>query len=138
MGRIAGKKVAGEKGEQRRTPSNAIFQSSAPKQPAALSTRELKRIYSSSSRLTANVDQAHICEMIRRGFFSNGIWLDELSVVESVAKQIIQHRDGRGRTILKADPELWMKAKEIVDLGARVPVTERNPATKGHQKKKLS
>jgi hypothetical protein len=48
------------------------------KQPAKLSNRELKRIHASS---------------LRRGFFSKGIWLDELDVLESVAKEIMNDRD---------------------------------------------
>src|SRR5215467_9857913 len=95
--------------------------------PAKLSNRELKRIYASSLRLTANVDRAQIREMIRRGFFSKGIWLDELDVLESVAKEIMNDGDGKGRTMLEIDAELWMKAKEIVDIRARVPLKTKHP-----------
>src|SRR5215467_6660153 len=95
--------------------------------PAKLSNRELKRIYASSLCLTANVDRAQIREMIQRGFFSKGIWLDELDVLESVAKEIMNDSDGKGRPIGEIDPELWRKAKEIVDVAARVPPEERRP-----------
>jgi len=62
------------------------------KEPAKMSNLELKRIHASSLRLTANVDWAQIREMIRRGFFSKEIWLDELDVLESVAKEIMNER----------------------------------------------
>ena len=106
-----------------------------------LSNRELKRIYASSLRLTANVDRAQIREMIRRGFFSKGIWLDELDVLESVAKEIMNDGDGKGRTMLEIDAELWMKAKEIVDIRARVPLKTKHPgaaATRKSRGSKLS
>ena len=92
---------------------------SLQKGPGDLSNRALKRIYAASSRLTANVDRAQIREMIRRGFFSKGIWLDELDTIESVAKDILKSRDNRGRTMLEIDPQFWTNAKEIVDLGAK-------------------
>ena len=100
----------------------------AHKAPVKLSNRELKRIYASSLRLTADIDPAQIREMIRRGFFRKGIWLDELDVLESVAKEILNHRDERGRTVQQIDPLLWGHATEIVDLGAKVPFTERHTA----------
>jgi len=108
------------------------------KEPAKLSNRELKRIHASSLRLTANIDRAQIREMIKRGFFTKGIWLDELDVLESVAKEIMNDSDGKGRPIGEIDPELWMKAKEIVDLAARVPPEERCPAAAATRKAKLS
>src|SRR5215469_10601300 len=111
------------------------------KEPAKLSNRALKKIHASSLRLTANIDRAQIREMIRRGFFSKGIWLDELDVLESVAKEIMNDSDGRGRTMLEIDPELWGKAKEIVDVGARVLPKERYPgaaATRKSRKPELS
>ena len=95
-----------------------------------LSNRELKRIYASSSRLTANVNPAQIREMIQRGFFSKGVWLDELDVLEAVAQEIINQRDAEGRTMLEIDPEFWARAKEIVDLGAKVPIEERHPVAR--------
>ena len=101
-----------------------------------MSNRELKRIYASTSRLTANIDRAQIREMIRRGFFSKGVWLDELDVLESVAQEIIHQRDAEGRTMLEIDPEFWSKAKEIVDLGAKVPVEERHPVAKISDRKR--
>src|SRR5262249_41442754 len=91
------------------------------KEPAKLSNRALKRIHASSLRLTRNIDRAQIREMIRRGFFSKGIWLDELDVLESVAKEIMNDRDAEGRTMLEIDQELWMKEKDSVDVAARVP-----------------
>ena len=108
------------------------------KEPAKLSNRELKRIHASSLRLTANIDRAQIREMIKRGFFSKGIWLDELDVLESVAKEIMNDGDGEGRTMLEMDPELCMKAKEIVDVGARVPPKERHPGAAGTRKSRTS
>jgi hypothetical protein len=99
------------------------------KELAELSNRE---------RLTANVDRAQIREMIRRGFFSKGIWLDELDVLESVAKEIMNDSDGKGRTMLEIDPELWRKAKEIVDVGARVPPKERYPGAAATRKSRRS
>ena len=105
----------------------------AQRVPAKLSNRELKRIYASSLRLTANVDRAQIQEMIRRGFFSKGIWLDELDVLESVGKEIMKQRDEKDQTMLEIDSELWMKAKEIVDVAARVPPK----ATRKSRKSKL-
>jgi hypothetical protein len=92
-----------------------------------MSGHELKKIYASSSRLTANVDRSQIREMIRRGFFVNGVWLDELETLESVAKEIVHDRDKRGRTMLQIDPEFWGRAKEIVDLGAKIRFKERHP-----------
>ena len=92
------------------------------KEPAKLSNGELKRLHASSLRLTANIDWGQIREMIRRGFFSEGIWLDELDVLVSVSKEIVNQRDEKGQTMLEIDSELWMKAKEIVDVGARIPV----------------
>ena len=100
------------------------------KGPSELSNWALKRIYASSLRLTVNVNHAQIREMIRRDFFSNGIWLDELDVLESVAKEIVNHRDEAGRTMRQIDPVLWRNAKEIVDLGAKVPFKDRHPAPK--------
>ena len=97
---------------------------------AMVSNGELRRIYASSSRLTANVSQAQIREMIRRGFFSKGVWLDELDLLESVARQIINQRDAEGRSMLEIDPESWARAKEIVVLGARVPIAERHSVAK--------
>ena len=108
------------------------------KEPAKLSNRELKRIYASSLRLTANIDRAQIREMIRRGFFSMGIWLDELDVLESVAKEIMNERDGEARTTMETDPELWMKAKEIVDIRAQVPLKERHPGAAAARKSRRS
>ena len=108
------------------------------KEPTKLSNRELKRIYASSLRLTANIDRAQIREMIRRGFFSNGLWLNELDVLESVAKEIMNDGDGKGRTMLEIDPELWMKAKEIVDIRARVPPKERHPGAAAIRKSRRS
>jgi hypothetical protein len=96
------------------------------KEPAKLSNRALKKIHASSLRLTANIDRAQIREMIRRGSFSKGIWPDELDVLESAANEILNDRDEKGRTMLEIDPELWRKAKEIVDVGARVPPKERH------------
>jgi hypothetical protein len=110
------------------------------KEPAKMSNRELKRIYASSLRLRKNIDRAQIREMIRRGFFSKGIWLDELDVLESVAKEIVNERDGEGRTMLEFDPELLMNAKEIVDIRAQVPLKERHPggaATRKSRRSKL-
>src|SRR5215472_12322294 len=97
------------------------------KDPAKLSNRELKRIYASSLRLTKNIDRAQIREMIRRDFFSKGIWLDELDVLESVSKEIMNDSDEKGRPMGKIAPELWRKAKEIVDIAARVPPKDRRP-----------
>jgi len=111
------------------------------KEPAKMSNRELKRIYASSLRLRKNIDRAQIREMIRRGFFSKGIWLDELDVLESVAREIVNERDGEGRTMLEFDPELLMNAKEIVDIRAQVPLEERHPgaaATRKSRRSKLS
>ena len=62
------------------------------KEPARMSNLELKRIHASSLHLTKNIDRAQIREMIRCGFFSNGIWLDELDVLESVANEIMKDR----------------------------------------------
>ena len=104
------------------------------KEPARMSNLELKRIHASSLRLTANIDWAQIREMIRRGFFSKEIWLDELDVLESVAKEIMNERDEKGRTMLEIDPELWTKANEIVDVAARVPPKERRPGRRGKKK----
>ncbi|HEY7337780.1 MAG TPA: hypothetical protein VH639_23000 [Bryobacteraceae bacterium] len=97
------------------------------KRPTALSNRELKRIYVSSLRLTVDVDSAQIREMIKRGFFSNGIWLDELDLLEAVAKEVVNRRDEMGRTTLETDPLLWARAKDILDLGAKVPLKDRLP-----------
>src|SRR5215831_5155941 len=110
----------------------------AHKAPAKLSNRELKRIYASSLRLAANVDREQIREMIRRGFFGKGIWLDELDVLESVAKEIMNQRDEKGQTMLEIDSELWMKAKEIVDVGARIPPKERHPGRAATRKSRTS
>jgi hypothetical protein len=103
-----------------------------------VSNRELKRIYASSSRLTANVERVQIREMIQRGFFSNGVWLDELDVLESVAQEIINQSDAQGRTMLEIDPEFWARAKEIVDLGVRVPFAERHSVAKFSAPKRKS
>jgi len=108
------------------------------KAPAKLSNRELRRIYASSLRLTANVDREQIREMIRRGFFSKGIWLDELDVLESVAKEILNQHDEKGKTMLEIDSELWMKAQEIVDVGARIPLKERHPGAAAKRKSRTS
>jgi len=108
------------------------------KEPAKMSNRELKRIYASSLRLRKNIDRAQIREMIRRGYFSKGIWLDELDVLESVAKEIMNQRDEKGQTMLEIDSELWMKAKEIVDVGARIPLKERHPGAAATTTSKLS
>src|SRR5215467_4560008 len=108
------------------------------KEPAKMSNLELKRIHASSLRLTANIDWGQIREMIRRGFFSKGIWLDELDVLESVAKEIMNDRDGEGPTIMETDPELWMKAKEIVDIRAQVPLKERHPGAAATRKSRRS
>lgn len=105
-------------------------------QPTALSNRALKKIYASSSRLTANVDRAQIREMIRRGFFSKGVWLDELDTLESVAREILNSRDNQGRTMLEIDPEFWTNAKYIVDLGAKVPSEERHSKAQREEKTK--
>jgi hypothetical protein len=110
------------------------------KEPAKLSDRALKRIHASSLRLTGNIDRAQIREMIRRGFFSKAIWLDELDVLQSVAREIMNDCDGEGRTMLEIDPELRKKAKEIVDIRTPVPPKERRPgaaATKTSRKSKL-
>ena len=95
--------------------------------PEALSDRALKKIYASSQRLTRNVNRAQIREMIRRGFFVKGVWLDELDTLESVAKEIVNEGDKKGRTLLEIEPEFWDRAKQIVDLGARIPLKERRP-----------
>ena len=108
------------------------------KEPAKLSNRELKRIYASSLGLTKNVDRAQIRQMIRRGFFSKGIWLEELDVLESVAKEIMNDRDGEGRTMLVIDPKLWMSAKKIVDIRARIPLKETDPGAAATRKSRKS
>jgi hypothetical protein len=113
-----------------------MFAGGTPKEPIALSNWALKRIYAASLRLTANVDRSQIREMIRRGFFSNGIWLDELDLLESVAKEVVNSRDENGRTTLERDPELWWKAKEIIDLAARVPLKDRHAAASPGLRKK--
>ena len=62
-------------------------------------------------------------------------------MLESVAKEIVNDRDAKGRTMLEIDPELWVKAKEIVDILARVPLKERRPgaaATRKSRRSKLS
>ncbi|MBV8846303.1 MAG: hypothetical protein JO307_26150 [Bryobacterales bacterium] len=86
-------------------------------------------------RLTVNVNRAEIREMIRRGFFVMGVWLDELETLESVAKDIISERDSTGRPVLETDPEFWGRAKQIVELGARIPAQERrsDPQSKSKQ-----
>jgi hypothetical protein len=103
---------------------------SPKKQPAALSNRALKKIYVSSLRLTVDVDSAQIREMIKRGFFNNGIWLDELDLLEAVAKETVNSRDESGRTTREADPLLWARAKDILDVGARVPLKDRLPGAR--------
>lgn len=105
----------------------------AQKAAAKPSNRELKRVYASSLRLKANIDRAQIREMIKRGFFNNGVWLDELDVLESVAKEIVDHRDERGRPMQQIDPLLWGNAKEIVDLGAKVPFEDRHSAPRSRR-----
>jgi len=106
QGRIIGTKVAGRGGLKWLVSANAAVQPALPKGRATWLTRELKRIYKSSARLTTNVERSQIREMIRRGFFSNGIWLDEFDKVESVAKEIVNKRERSGRTPLETDPEL--------------------------------
>jgi hypothetical protein len=106
------------------------FKALIVQQPTALTNRQLKRIYSSSLRLNVNVERAQIREMIRRGFFSKGVWLDELDVLESVAREIVNGRDEKGRTMMETDRLLWMRAKEIIDLAAKVPSEERHPGPK--------
>ena len=115
--------------------NETCFEKSATS-PPMLSNRELKRIYASSSRLTTNVQRAQIREMIQRGFFSKGVWLDELDVLESVAQEIIHQMDAEGRTMLEIDPEFWSRAKEIVDLGAKVHLEERHPVAKTSDRKR--
>lgn len=106
--------------------------------PAALSNRALKKIYASSSRLKDKVDRAQIREMIKRGFFNKGVWLDELSALESVASEILNSRDNRGRDMREIDPQLWTNAKEIVDIGAKIPLDQRHSEAKPGKEKKTA
>ena len=55
-------------------------------------------------------------------------------MLESVAKEIMNERDEKSRTMLEIDPELWMRAKEIADVAARVPPKERRPGRRGKKK----
>lgn len=125
QGRLAGKKIASTGSGQWLVSAKATLPLQPPNGPESMSGHELKKIYASSSRLTANVDRSQIREMIRRGFFVKGVWLDELETLESVAKEIVHDRDKKGRTILQIDPEFWGRAKEIVDLGAKIRFKER-------------
>ena len=116
QGRIAGMKNA--RGAWR-VPAEAtrppILKASVP-----WSIRELRRIYSSSARLTANVESAHIREMIRRGFFGKGVWRDELDKLVPVAREIVNEQDASGQTLLATDPLFWGRAKQILDIAARI------------------
>ena len=106
---------------------NATPPPRSPKGPEAISDRALKKIYASSRRFTANVNRAEIREMIRRGFFVKGAWLDELEKLESVAKEIVNERDKKGKTLLETEPEFWGRAKQIVDLATKMLPKERYP-----------
>jgi hypothetical protein len=69
--------LPGRSGGEWMIPEKAEILPPGPKGAAALSYRELKSIYSFSLSLTRNVDEAHIREMILRGFFSKGIAIHE-------------------------------------------------------------
>jgi helix-turn-helix protein len=121
QGRLKGKKISGRSGGEWMILEKAEILPPGPKGPAALSYRELKCIYRFSLSLTRNVDEAHIREMIRRGFFSDSISLHELGIVESVAKDVLRRSKWQ-----ELDPLLLERAKSIVERGAKVPFQARH------------
>ena len=130
-GRIKGIKVQGRSGgEWARAEFRENEASSAHRGQEAMSTRELRTIYRFSRWLTHGVDRRMIREMIRRDFFRNGIYMPELDVVESVAKEIVQRKDYRGRTTREDDPDLFAKAFQIVKIAANVPSKDRHPESR--------
>lgn len=102
------------------------------------------RVRSVMLSLVRSVWYARNCERILHDAPSEdkGIRLDELNVLESVAQEIMNSRDERGRTMMETDRLLWLRAKEVTDLGAKFPlrigILPRRSRSTGRRQKLLA